>query len=535
MSKKRKGAQLQVEIPRDKRRRLYPMLWQRDEVSRYLASSAGLTRAAAGKAESALALSGTELRQAVEASAWDLEAVPATHRGGVKDAAQELLDPLFPKFLLYDSNGNGAIDGQEFQHLVKATTGRHPSPEEFDELMRAVDVNQDGDISFREFKDFHDHHQSPVATSLRERVFETLLAAEEATLHASSPLFQTTPSPVLLDVCDESGHSASLDKRLTLTRRARVCSTLCSMVLLFLVAALAFVPLLKLCDVAVPDTIDMGALAEELKAKDFQQNSKLAECQAWIKANCREWSRSGTKASAAKNGWAKSDYRRCARSLHPDKPSGSEEKFRKLTECDSSFEHRVAASRQLQYMFLLGFYMDFMFKFVVLAACSSTSAALLYTAHTLSDPAAAAVLVAYLPDMAERFRLFVALCAGSLALGTVALARYRGQNSLGGWLAGTHVCRIDGKAAGTLRVLALDCAQGLTGVAWLLTCVWVGRSLTTVIHIFASTPFALLVAGAYIVQYKIAAVFAVQFKERSLPEIMSGTLQRVNHHKPKLA
>jgi len=120
------------------------------------------------------------------------------------------------------------------------------------------------------------------------------------------------------------------------------------------------------------------------------------------------------------------------------------------------------------------------------------------------------------------------------------LARHRGQHSLGGWLAGTRVCRIDGKAAGTLRVLALDFAQGLTDVACVLAvCVVLACYLTDgpaqwptkAIIIFASMPSALLVVLACMAQHTIASECAVQFGERSLPEVMTGTVLRV--HRPK--
>ena len=107
---KRKASSEDAETPwgraADKRRRLYPMLWRRDEVSSFLASRSGLSQSQAGKAQDALALSGNELRTAVDAGTWSLDAVPETKREAVHAAANELLDPLFPKVFpkkLYDA------------------------------------------------------------------------------------------------------------------------------------------------------------------------------------------------------------------------------------------------------------------------------------------------------------------------------------------------------------------------------------------------------------------------------------------------
>ena len=87
-----------------------------------------------------------------------------------------------------------------------------------------------------------------MAKSLREMVLENLLAAEEAAVNASAQFFETVPCSALLGGV-EIGRSASAVKRLTLTRRARAFSTLCSLALLALAAVLAFGPLLKLSDI----------------------------------------------------------------------------------------------------------------------------------------------------------------------------------------------------------------------------------------------------------------------------------------------
>jgi hypothetical protein len=466
--------------------------------------------------------------------------------GSGNAAGQRLLDPLFPKFLLYDSNGDGTIDVHEFRHLIKSTTGMNPPREEFDQLMRAADVDGDGGITFAEFKHFCDTN-SGVGKSLREAVMQKLLAFEEAALNASSPLFETTPSAAMLGVSAGIGRTASAIKRLTLTRRARACSTLCSLVLLALAAGLAFGPFLKLSDIAVPDAFDIGKLKEEFKRMDRMK--ELEECKNFLTTHCPDWSPG--------DGWTKSDFRRCSLQCHPDKPNGSESKFRQLKDCNQIFEDLSGPFRQAQYWVLLGLYVGLMTDFVLVAALSSTSAALVYVTLQFSSPVDP-VLATALPDLEDSYRLFIVLSGCSLALGTSLLAKFRGQPWLGGWLAGARVCRVsDGLPASTMRVLALDVAQGLTDAALVALSVllphpyksvlafamFIGMLISSdkssftdmypvifIIYYFPDPVLmstavpAVLAIAACVVQHCIASWFALRFGGRSLAEFFTGTV-----------
>ena len=315
-----------------------------------------------------------------------------------------------------------------------------------------------------------------------------MLAAEEAALSGCSPIFETMPSPAMLAASAHIGRTKSAIRRLTLTRRARARSTLCSVVLLTLAAVLAFWPLLKLSDVAVPDTMNVEMLVQDVQRMHGRGGD--AKCKSFIASHCssEEW-RPGS-------GWTKSEYRSCAKRLHPDKPGGSAVAFRQLKDCNAKFEDLATSLRQKQHLVVLALYVMFTTDLVMVATCSSTSAALLYVAQALGDPKAVAssLATAVLPDLLTSFRLFVVLCGCSLALGTYSLAKFRGQAFLGGWLAGARVCRVDnGLPAGTLRVLALDAVQGLIDVALILL---VRTSLMHLVSFGVVSEFVVLVLFA---------------------------------------
>jgi len=63
------------------------------------------------------------------------------------DPDKELRDA----FKVFDSDGNGSIDRDELKKLM-TNLGQHLSDGEVDAMMELVDANNDGEISFEEFK-----------------------------------------------------------------------------------------------------------------------------------------------------------------------------------------------------------------------------------------------------------------------------------------------------------------------------------------------------------------------------------------------
>ena len=54
-------------------------------------------------------------------------------------------------FSVFDKDGNGFISGAELRHVVLANMGKYLTEEEVNEMMRAADINGDGQVNYEEF------------------------------------------------------------------------------------------------------------------------------------------------------------------------------------------------------------------------------------------------------------------------------------------------------------------------------------------------------------------------------------------------
>ena len=57
---------------------------------------------------------------------------------------------ILEKFRVFDRDGNGTISSAELKHVM-AKLGEKLSDEEVDEMMRAADINGDGQVDYEEF------------------------------------------------------------------------------------------------------------------------------------------------------------------------------------------------------------------------------------------------------------------------------------------------------------------------------------------------------------------------------------------------
>ena len=118
------GDELSLE---EKKRKIVPAKWTSTEVSEFVAARAQLTKSEAKCVE----ISGESLQAEPLTAVSDsrLQSVGMTKRKSVVAACNALVDPLMPKFLLYDSSGDGVLDSEEFMHLVCANAGKNGGSE----------------------------------------------------------------------------------------------------------------------------------------------------------------------------------------------------------------------------------------------------------------------------------------------------------------------------------------------------------------------------------------------------------------------
>ena len=64
---------------------------------------------------------------------------------------QELYTEIVKVFKDYDKNGNGVIEGNEFEDLIKALGFTDVSKQDIETLFKDIDLNNDSTISFAEF------------------------------------------------------------------------------------------------------------------------------------------------------------------------------------------------------------------------------------------------------------------------------------------------------------------------------------------------------------------------------------------------
>ena len=64
---------------------------------------------------------------------------------------QELYTEIVKVFKDYDKNGNGVIEGNEFEDLIKALGFTDVTKEDIEVLFKDIDLNNDSTISFAEF------------------------------------------------------------------------------------------------------------------------------------------------------------------------------------------------------------------------------------------------------------------------------------------------------------------------------------------------------------------------------------------------
>jgi hypothetical protein len=79
-------------------------------------------------------------------------------------------------FDMFDNDSNGVIDKQELRKLLNCSTGRLPSENEVEEIMRLADLDGDGLIGFHEFAESAGFADTKLQLQLQE------LAARAATL-----------------------------------------------------------------------------------------------------------------------------------------------------------------------------------------------------------------------------------------------------------------------------------------------------------------------------------------------------------------
>ena len=530
ISMKRKDGSSSIETndADGKRQRLDPRQWSADEVQGYLSKRLGKetpTEAAAG----ALTLTGIELEAAIKAGTWDLSSLETAHQAAVLEAGQELMDPLMPKFMLHDSDGSGSIDVEEFRHLVQSTSVLVEASI-VDCYFEAVNRNGDGRVNFAEFKDFVENSSSAkppslvtIPSLLRASSLKKLLALEQAVLSASPALFVTVPSEALQKVPGKASPKA-LD-RLTLTWKSRLIAAVASVILLAVLALFLFPFFAKISDVAVPDQMDLDEVFNDTKGilggASGSTQSSLRSCSDFLATKCTSWSKDGQ--------WSKSDYRSCSRILHPDKPSGSIEDFRQLTDCHTLMTDTTRPLRNVQFSLLLGLYVCFVANFVIIASLSSVSGAVAFAACVVLSPEAVEGLHDQFPDLAHSFDIFVVLFAAMLAGLTVILSATRGQSSLGGWLARAKVHSVkSGHGVGAARILLVDLVHGVLDIGLVLFAVVLNNQKLDVLNVLQNFPIFdawSLALCAALLQTLVAIPVSYHLAGRSLAELLTGTVQ----------
>lgn len=457
---KRPRAPWELESLEEKKRKLVPAKWTSTEVSEFVAARAQLTKSEAKCVE----ISGESLQAEPLTAVSDsrLQSVGMTKRKSVVAACNALVDPLMPKFLLYDSSGDGVLDSEEFMHLVCANAGKiMPSQAEVEAMMAEADLDCNGGLDFDEFRAFVNTHESWAAQSVRSSVFAELLRAEGSFLKAISPLFPREPSIAAREI--RSGGSkktkqqqqqpASSVERLKLTSRAKWSSNCCSVCLLFLLAALLFVPAIYLADWAVEDFAHLEE--DNLQAEAFNQiQTQHKPCRQFLKENCPKFTDDQQ--------WSKSDYRSCSKLLHPDK-GGTKELMAQLTECHSLIiDGFPGFPRSTAYITFLLLTIAFAVVMVEAASVSSTTAALAVAINFYVHELPAVGKLTKFPDLVASSRVFVVFITAALLL-LHGLLSLRGQSCLAQWLSGTKICdATTGRPVKPLRVYALDLSAALS-------------------------------------------------------------------------
>ena len=310
------------ELLEEKKRKIVPAKWTSTEVSQFVAAKARLTKTEAKCVE----ISGESLRAEPFTTVRDLRlrSVPQQKRESVVAACDALIDPLMPKFLLYDANGDGMLNSEEFMHLVCAHAGKiMPEKSEVDRMMAECDLDQNGGLDFEEFCSFVNTHES-WRPSVRSSVFAELLRAESSFIKAISPLFPRQPSPEVRGVNGGSKKQCSLPRRCT--AEAHTCGQDQQQLLLVLLTSSS--PRCYSCLDLMADRWVTSNLEEDSSITELISPSgnatQFKNCKQFLKKNCPEFT--------ADEEWSKKDYRGCSKLHHPDK-GGSVELMVHLTEC----------------------------------------------------------------------------------------------------------------------------------------------------------------------------------------------------------
>lgn len=175
----------------EKRRRLDPKQWSSDEVSVYLVGRCNLTPFVASSIE----IRGSDIEEIIHPDhdqngfeKWmkthpqALKNIPKRKYNEIQDALSELVDPLMQKFMLYDNDSSGDLDYEEFQHLSESVLNYTYNKQEFLSLIKKIDLDNNGKITFSEFKLFvenENHAEHPIAQSLKGSMFDQLFNIEE--------------------------------------------------------------------------------------------------------------------------------------------------------------------------------------------------------------------------------------------------------------------------------------------------------------------------------------------------------------------
>lgn len=402
---------------------------------------------------------------------------------------------------MYDADSNGALDPEEFQHLAEAVTGTMSSPADFKKLLETVDLDGNGTISFAEFKHFvESSNSSALAQTLRGSVFEQLAEVEEAVLGVVQPFFAHGAEPSLsVEVSNNSsggstsagegeggGGSGGLPvrptKRLALSSRAKACSGLCGLMILFVINMLASPPALFLSDFVVADRIGSSSIGSSSSMpRFFASPDGGALSQAWTKFDSEqvkifgkiEMEKPGSAGDCIhfvkttctwKGGeFGKNEFRECSKRVHPDKKGGSSDDFLRLQDCNNV----LTQMRSVCFLAFLSASASFCFIFTLLAGVSSCSAALAFAAASALrvELLLGAMALAAAPDLAGSLRVFIAIYAAGLLVLTAFLVEYRRQSSFAEWVSGSRVCCLSGNPASRQRLLCRDLSQGLFDTA----------------------------------------------------------------------